>query len=197
MKGVTMNKACFLDRDGVLIEEENYLSDSAKVRLCPRVPEALRLLRAAGYKLILTSNQSGIARGYFTVEQLHAVEEKIAVLLADEKAALDGIYYCFHHVSGSVAEYAIDCECRKPRPGMLLRAAQDFDLDLPGSFMIGDKTTDLEAGFNAGCLSGALVRTGHGAEQDLAALPRDCFAVDAPDILSAARALLKHAEENH
>ncbi len=180
-------KACFLDRDGCLIEEENYLSDPDKVRLCPGVPEALKLLRNAGYLLIVVSNQSGIARGYFTEQDLRAVEQRIDVLLAEHGISLDRSYYCYHHRKGAVAEYAKDCTCRKPEPGMLLQAAKDFSLDLTQCLMIGDKTSDVEAGVRAGCKAQALVRTGHGTEQDLTPFPD---AVDAADILTAVRKLL-------
>lgn len=184
-----MNKACFLDRDGVLIEERNYLSDPDEVAICAGAVEAVRRMRLHGYKVIVVSNQSGIARGYFTIQQLQAVERRIAERLGAENASLDGVYHCFHYAGGSVPEYAVDCECRKPRPGMLLQAARDFDLDLSRSLMIGDKTTDLEAGFNAGCRAGALVRSGHGREQDLSVFQGKAV-VDAPDILAAADALL-------
>ena len=183
-----MNKACFFDRDGVLIEEEHYISDPDKVRLCKYVPDAIRLMRDNGYKIIVVSNQSGIARGYFTREQLRAVEERIGTLLEKENASIDGVYYCFHHKKGSLTEYAIDCECRKPAPGMLLEAARDFHLDLSQSFIIGDKTSDIQAGINAGCRAQALVRTGHGSEQDITPYPD---AVDAPDIMTAVKKLLE------
>jgi len=182
-----LKKACFLDRDGVLIEDRNYLSDPADVRLCPHVPEALRLLREHGFLLIVVSNQSGIARGYFTVEDLRRVEARIAGLLAEQGVLLDDVFYCFHHVKGVVPEYAVECTCRKPKPGMLLEAARKHGIDLKESLMIGDKVSDIEAGFAAGCRAAALVRSGHGAEQDLSAFPQ---AADSPDILSAVRKLL-------
>ena len=180
-------KACFLDRDGTLIEERNYLSDPALVALAPGVPEALRLLRDAGYKLIVVSNQSGIARGYFTAEQLNAVERQVDRLLAEHGLSLDANYYCFHHEKGILPVYSHPCDCRKPRPGMLLRAIRDFSLDPAQCLMIGDKLSDLQAGQAAGCRAVALVRSGHGVEQDLSGFPG---AVDAPDILTAVRALL-------
>ena len=185
-------KACFLDRDGTLIEERNYLSDPALVALAPGVPEALRLLRAAGYRLIVISNQSGIARGFFTEDQLKSVERRVGELLAEQGLSLDANYYCFHHEKGILPEYSHPCDCRKPRPGMLLRAMRDFSLDPAQCLMIGDKVSDLQAGYAAGCRLAALVRSGHGADQDLSAFPE---AVDAPDILTAVRELL--AREAH
>ena len=180
-------KACFLDRDGTLIEERNYLADPALVALAPGVPEALRLLRDAGYKLIVVSNQSGIARGYFTAGQLNAVERRIDELLAEHGLALDANYYCFHHEKGIIPEYARACDCRKPKPGLLLQAIRDFSLDPAQCLMIGDKVSDLQAGQAAGCHALALVRSGHGAEQDISGFSG---AVDAPDILTAVRTLL-------
>lgn len=180
-------KACFLDRDGTLIEERNYLSDPALVTLAPGTPEALRLLRDAGYRIIVISNQSGIARGYFTEDQLNAVERRIDELLSEHGLSLDANYYCFHHEKGIIPEYSHPCNCRKPKPGLLLRAIRDFSLDPAQCLMIGDKVSDLQAGYAAGCRAAALVRSGHGAGQDLSGFPG---AVDAPDILTAVRELL-------
>jgi len=180
-------KACFLDRDGTLIEERNYLDDPGQVALAPGVPEALRLLRDAGYRLIVISNQSGIARGYFTLEQLKAVERRVGELLAEQGLSLDANYYCFHHEKGVIPEFTRPCDCRKPKPGLLLQAVRDFSLDPAQCLMIGDKVSDLQAGYAAGCRAAALVRSGHGAEQDISGFPG---AVDAPDILAAVRRLL-------
>ena len=124
--GNTMNKAFFLDRDGVIVEEEHYLSDPAKVRLCPGCIEAFRKIADAGYRIIVTSNQSGIARGYFTFADVAAVERRICDLLVAGGAPLPlAWYYCPHHTKGTVMEYVRDCNCRKPHPGMLLQAAED------------------------------------------------------------------------
>lgn len=185
-----MNKAFFLDRDGVLIEEEHYLSDPAKARLCSGAAEALRLMKANGYKVIVVSNQAGIAKGYFTMKELKAVETRINELLAAEGLALDGIYYCPHHAQGSVPEFCMDCDCRKPKPGMLLAAAEDHQIDLAASVMIGDRVSDLNAGLNAGCKAVALVHTGYGKEQDLSAFD-PAVTLEAENILSATEKLLK------
>lgn len=182
-----MNKACFLDRDGVLIEEKNYLCDPDGVVLPPEIRETFQYLRERGYKIIVISNQAGIAKGYFKEEQLHAVQQRIDEKLAEIGCKLDGVYYCYHHKSGVVPEYAVDCDCRKPKPGMILRAAKEHDPDLSQCVMIGDRTTDLRAGINAGCRAVALLRTGHGATEDLSDFPD---AVDAPDILTAVKKLI-------
>ena len=182
-----MRQACFFDRDGVIIEEADYISDPALVRLCPFAADAIRAMHDAGRLVIVVSNQSGIARGYFTEADLRAVEARMNELLAEAGVKIDAAYYCFHHKKGIVPEYAIDCDCRKPKPGMLLRAAKDLDIDLAASFMIGDKESDLEAGLNAGCRGVALVRTGHGVHQNIEKIPQ---AVDVGDVLTAAKELL-------
>ena len=164
---MALRKACFLDRDGVLIEEENYLSDPEKARLCKGAGQALLRLREAGYALVVVSNQSGVARGYFTMKEVEAVQSRIAELLAKEGASIDAWYNCPHHPKGKVEGFAIDCECRKPNPGMILRAAKEMSLDIASSILIGDKLSDIEAGLNAGCKACALVLSGHGSEQDL------------------------------
>lgn len=184
-----MNNAFFLDRDGVIIEEEHYLSDPAKVRLCPGCAEAFRQISAAGFRIIVTSNQSGVARGYFTFAEIAAVERRIEELLTGAGAPLpDAWYYCPHHTKGSVAEYVRDCDCRKPRPGMLIRAAKEHAISLPGSVMIGDKLSDLRAAFAAGCRHAALVMTGHGSEQTPEPLEYDYPVAD--NILDATGKLL-------
>ncbi len=185
-----MYKACFLDRDGVLIEEENYLCDPAKVRLCPGAAEAVKLARSVGRKVILISNQAGIAKGKFKPDDLKAVHFRLEELLADQGIALDGYYYCPHHEKGIVPEYTRECPCRKPGPGMILKAAAEHDLDVANSFMIGDRLTDLEAGVNAGCAAVALVRTGYGAAQTLPQYP-GVTVVDARDIGDAVSILTK------
>ncbi len=182
-------KACFFDRDGVLIEEENYLSDPARVRLCAGAAESIRLMRLHGFKIIIVSNQSGIARGYFTEDDLKRVELRLDELLAAENASVDARYYCFHHPKGIIPEYTRECDCRKPAPGMLLTAAAEWNLDLTQSVMFGDKTSDVEAGLRAGCRIAGLVRTGHGGEQKLDGYPPEKV-IDAPDILSAVRMVL-------
>ena len=184
-----MNKTFFLDRDGVIIEDEDYLSEPAKVRLCPGCAEAFRKIAAAGYRIIVVSNQSGIARGYFTFDDVKAVERRIEDVLKEQNAPLpDAWYYCPHHPKGMVAEYKADCGCRKPKPGLLIQAGHDFDIDFPHSLMIGDKISDLQAAFSAGCAGGALVRTGHGSEQELQKLDKEYAAAE--NILDAVNKLL-------
>lgn len=188
-----MRQACFFDRDGVIIEEADYISDPALVRLCPGAAEAIRAMHDAGRLVVVVSNQSGIARGYFTEADLRKVEARVNELLAEAGVKIDAAYYCFHHKKGIIPEYAIDCDCRKPKPGLFLRAAKDLDIDLASSFMIGDKESDLEAGLNAGCRGVALVRTGHGVHQNIEKIPQ---AVDVGDVLTAAKELLARADKS-
>lgn len=159
-----MDKACFLDRDGVLIVEKNYLNDIGEVELEQGAAEAVRLLNRHGFKVVVVSNQSGVARGYFTESKVQEINRHIHDQLAAEGAVIDGWYYCPHYAKGTVAEYAVKCDCRKPEPGLLLRAAEELDLDLTQSYMIGDKVSDVDVANRAGCRNGILVRTGHAEE---------------------------------
>ncbi len=143
--------AIFLDKDGTLIDDVPYNVDPALIRLRPGAGAALRALQAAGFRLLVVSNQSGIARGMFAEEALVAVETRLRVLLAAEQVWLDGFLYCPHHPDGVVPAYARACACRKPAPGMLLHAARTLDLDLGHSWLFGDILDDIEAGHRAGC----------------------------------------------
>ena len=156
-----LRPAAFLDRDGTLIEEVNYLHRPEQVRVIEGVREALLRLRAEGVALIVVTNQSGVARGYFTEDDVHAVHAHLASLL---DLPFDGTYACFHHPRGEVARYAGACACRKPSPGMLEQAARELGIDLSGSAMFGDKVSDLGAG-RALAMPAFLVRTGHGAAE--------------------------------
>ena len=159
-------KAIFLDRDGTIIEECNYLSDPEQVRLIPGSGEAIRALSEAGFFIVMVTNQSGVARGMFTEDDVKKVNQRVCTELKRYGAVIDAIYYCPHHVKGTVPQYAVSCNCRKPLAGMGLQAARDHDLDLAESYMIGDKQADVDFGRNCGMKGAYLVRTGHGAEQD-------------------------------
>jgi histidinol-phosphate phosphatase family protein len=145
--------AVFLDRDGTLIEDQGYPRCPALVRLLPGVAEALRLLRRHGFLLVVVSNQSGVGRGLITVEQAQSVHQEVVRQLAQSQVALDASYYCFH------APWS-QCPCRKPSPGLILRAAEDLRVDLRRSFMVGDRASDVEAGRRAGCGTVLLSRPG-------------------------------------
>ena len=152
-----MTAAVFLDRDGTISEDTGYMTDPSAYRVFPWTGEAVRHINARGLKAILITNQSGIARGYFTEATVHAFHAALTTELARHGAHLDGIYFCPHHPDAG-------CDCRKPLPGMLLKASIDLGINLKQSFMVGDRYLDLEAGRAAGTRS-VLVRTGHGTEE--------------------------------
>ena len=157
-------KAVFLDRDGTLIQERGYLKDPDQVALEPGAAEAVVRLNRSGFAVVLVTNQSGVARGYYGEEDVVAVHRRLESLLEAEGARLDGVYYCPHYPEGVVKEYRQACSCRKPAGGMLLRAAEDLGITLGGSYVIGDKLTDTEAARREG-LTGILVRTGYGEDE--------------------------------
>jgi len=145
------NKAAFLDRDGTIIEHVAYLGSPDGVRLLPNAVQGLARLRELGYLLVLVTNQSGIARGYFTLDDFEQVQARLRSELGAGGISLDAVYFCPHLVEGNVAPFNVECNCRKPKPGMLLRAAQEQGLELELSVMIGDTERDVEAGARVGC----------------------------------------------
>lgn len=157
-------KAIFIDRDGTINEEVGYITDPSQVRVYDFAVDAIRSINDAGFLAIAVTNQAGIARGVFTEDFLSEIHLLINDTLRSGGARLDAIYFCPHHPRDGSQSYRIDCDCRKPLPGMLLRAAEDFNIDLAGSYMIGDRYRDVEAGHRAGARS-VLVRTGYGAEE--------------------------------
>ena len=168
-------KAVFFDRDGTLMEEVHYCGDPAKVKLYPGVPEALHRLKEAGFRTFIVTNQSGIGRGLITEAQYRAVQDEFLRQLGE--GAIDASYFC-PDAPGTPSTR------RKPEPGMLLEAAADFDLDLAASWLIGDKSADIECGRRAGTRT-ILVLTGYGAEQDCHPDFRAAGAVQAIDIVLA------------
>lgn len=153
--------AVFLDRDGTINEEVGYLSDPGQVNLIPGSADALAKLHAAGFKLVVVTNQSGIARGLFTVEELKHVNHELEKLLKEKGAGVDAFYFCPHHPHYGEK---VACECRKPKPGMAKAAAKELGIDLLKSYFVGDKVSDIELGKNAGGKT-ALVLTGYGIEE--------------------------------
>ena len=144
-------RAVFLDKDGTLIEDVPYNVDPERIRLTSGAVEGLQLLHASGYQLIVITNQSGVARGYFPEAALVTVEARLGEMLAEFGVPLMGFYYCPHHPNGVVPALSIACDCRKPAPGLLLRAAAKRNIDLAQSWFIGDILNDVEAGRRAGC----------------------------------------------
>lgn len=148
-----MDKAIFIDKDGTLIEDVPYNVEPSLIELMPRVGESLKMLQNEGYNIVVVSNQSGVARGLFKEEKLKGVERELRHQLAAYRVTLNGFYYCPHLPAseGTVEEYAVDCDCRKPKSGLLLKAARELDINLENSWMIGDILNDMEAGNKAGC----------------------------------------------
>jgi D,D-heptose 1,7-bisphosphate phosphatase len=159
IKGKRMKKAIFLDRDGTLNIDYGYVHEIDNFKFIDGAIDALRELKKMGYMLVLVTNQSGIARGYFSEEQFLQLTEWMDWSLAEQDVDLDGIYYCPHHPEGK-GEYKEDCDCRKPKPGMLLQAIKELKIDPTQSIMVGDKVEDLKAGIGAEVKMNVLVRTG-------------------------------------
>ncbi|MBM4161904.1 MAG: D-glycero-beta-D-manno-heptose 1,7-bisphosphate 7-phosphatase [Ignavibacteria bacterium] len=152
----------FLDRDGTLNTEVDFLSRPEELQLIPHAAQAIREANEFGVRVFIITNQSGIARGLFTEADLAAVHKRLRSLLAREGGRVDAIYYCPHHPEYGTSRYRKPCSCRKPKTGMLRRAAKEFGVRLTDSFVIGDRCIDMQAGKAAGC-STALVLTGYGS----------------------------------
>ncbi len=167
--------AVFLDRDGTINEEVGYLDCLEKLHLIPGAAEAIRLINESGMKAVVVTNQSGVARGIFDEAFVDTVHRRLQEMLAVEGASLDGVYFCPHHPTEGRGSYLRSCDCRKPTPGLLLRAAEELSLDPERSTMVGDTLKDIEAATRIGA-RGILVRTGYGTEAadalGLAAEPR-------------------------
>lgn len=146
-----MNKAIFLDKDGTLIENIPYNVNCNAIKLVPGVVSGLRKLQSHGYRFIIITNQSGLAKGYFTVQELEKVRQHLEGLFNKQDIKLDGFYYCPHYSKGIIEEYSVECNCRKPKPGLLLKAAIDLSIDVSRSWFIGDSFSDVEAGNACGC----------------------------------------------
>jgi len=158
-------RAVFLDRDGTIIEEVGYLDRPERVELFPWTIDAVRVLNRAGLAVVLVSNQSGVARGFFTEDIVDAVHQRMADLLAEGGARIDAYYYCPHHPDGKVPPFAQKCDCRKPGRGLVDRAEQEFGIEPARSFVVGDRWLDVALGRAVGAQS-VLVRTGYGASEE-------------------------------
>ena len=145
-----LRKAAFLDRDGVINKDKGYVHHWDDFEFVPGAIEGMRRLQQAGYALVIVTNQSGVARGYYSEDQYHVLTRNLLSELTGKGVHVDGVYHCPHHPNGIVPHLAIDCECRKPAPGMLLQAARELNLSLHDSLLIGDKPSDIEAASAAG-----------------------------------------------
>ena len=179
-----MNRAVFLDRDGTMIVEKNYLCRPEDVEIFPATMTGLKRLAAKGFKLIIVSNQSGVGRGYFTLADVDRVNEHLAGELAR-----DGVRFAKIYIAPEAPDQP--SRGRKPSPQFLFDARDEFDLDLAESFLVGDKLIDLECGWNAGVKKSILVRTGYGAEVERESLSRIAAAVVVDDLNSAANWILR------
>jgi D-glycero-D-manno-heptose 1,7-bisphosphate phosphatase len=181
--------AVFLDRDGTIIEEVGYLDSPDRLTVFPWSPEAIRLLNEAGLRVVVITNQAGVARGLFSEQTVAAIHDELSARLARASAHVDAYYYCPHHPAGSVEAYACVCRCRKPAPALVERAAADLDIDPARSFVVGDRWLDVSLARNVGARS-VLVRTGYGRDEERQ--PIDDVAADAvvDDLLAAARWIL-------
>ena len=156
-----LRPAAFVDRDGVINEERDYVHRVDDFVLLPGALEGLARLNAAGYPIVVVTNQAGIARGYYDERAFALLSHHLRQLLVAEGITLAGIYHCPHHPTAGIGPNRVACDCRKPKPGMILKAARDLKLDLHGSVMIGDKRSDIEAARNAGVGTAILVSSGH------------------------------------
>lgn len=161
-----IQKAVFLDRDGVINREVEYLSKISDFEFIPGVFQACHLFQNNGFKLIVITNQSGIARGYYTIEEFHILDRWMHKRFNEEGILISGTYFCPHHPSLGVETYKKKCLCRKPNPGMILRAVAEHKLDLSKSLLFGDKLSDIEAGKRAGVSNCALLKSGHIVSDD-------------------------------
>ncbi len=189
---MALKPAVFLDKDGTLIENVPYNVDRTRIQLRPGAVDALLLLAGHGYELIVVSNQPGVALGRFPPGALHAVEAHLNDLFATHGFRLTACYWCPHHPEGSVAEYALECSCRKPMPGLLHLAAAEHEIDLGQSWLIGDILDDVEAGRRAGCRT-ILLDVGSETEWKPSPLRKPDFI--ARDLLEAATHILSAARE--
>ena len=192
MSGTHLAPTVFLDRDGTLIEEVGYLSHLDRIVLYPWSIESVKLLNRAGFKVVVVTNQAGVARGLFDEDFIDEAHRFLDQKFGDGGAMIDKFYYCPHHPEASVEAYRSECDCRKPKAGMLWKAAQELQLELSHSFVIGDRLSDLRLGQAVGARS-LLVRTGYG-ETTARELTDDVeVAYTAPELMTAVAWILRHS----
>ena len=188
------NRTVFLDRDGTICEEVGYIDSIEQMKLIPRSGEAVRLLNQSGFKVVVITNQAGVARGFLPESRLQQLHAELNRQLREKGAYVDAIYYCPHHPTEGTPPYLLECDCRKPATGLLHRAASDLGLDLPSSYMIGDHFSDVECGQRVGAET-VLLLTGHGqdtlAKRETWMKPPSYIAAD---LYEAVQWVLRHSE---
>ena len=186
------NIGVFLDRDGTINEEVDYLTSPDEIRIIPRSDVAIRDANNLGYKVVVITNQSGVGRGYLTEDRLDEIHNELIRRLDETGARVDRIYYCPHHPGEGQGKYATACDCRKPATGMMEQASRDLDIDLGASFVVGDRVTDIEMANRAGA-GAVLVLTGYG-RNDLELCRRDGIVLDyvADDLYHAVKYIASH-----
>ena len=170
-----MEKAVFLDRDGVISQENSYVKNVDDLLIYPFAEECVRFLHKMGFLAIVITNQSGIARGYFTENELQLMNKRLV-----DEVGIDRVYYCPHYLRGIVRKYSIKCTCRKPATGMIEKACSDYKIDIGKSFLIGDRESDIRTGKNAN-LKTILVRTGYGTQEEMKGVQPDYICGDLRD----------------
>ncbi|MBN2059989.1 MAG: HAD family hydrolase [Deltaproteobacteria bacterium] len=184
--------AVFLDRDGTVNEQMGYINHISRFKILPGVPEAIRILNENNFYAIILSNQSGVARGYFPITLVEEVHERLKESLKESGAFIDGIFFCPHYPRGSLNKYCIECDCRKPGTGLLDQARELFDIDITGSYMIGDTISDMV--FAQRCkIKGVMVKTGYGLGEIKHLLPSSAVEPQhiADDLLDAVRWIIE------
>lgn len=192
MTGRTLRRAVFVDRDGTLNEEVGYLDRLERLTIFPYSAGAVRLLNERGFLVVVVTNQAGIARGLLTASFLEEAHRHIGERFASAGARIDAFYHCPHHPDGVIEPLRQRCGCRKPQPGLLMQAAADLAIDLPRSFVVGDRWHDLEAGQAVG-VRGVLVRTGYGKAEEQSPKPGVAPAAIVDDLMAAAEWILRRS----
>jgi D-glycero-D-manno-heptose 1,7-bisphosphate phosphatase len=184
--------AVFIDRDGTINEQMGYINHISRFVLLPGAADGIKLLNRYHFLVVVVSNQSGVAREYFPIRLVDEVHAYMKELVEREGGHIDGIFFCPHHTNGNVREYSIECDCRKPRTGLIERACQDFDIDMESSYVIGDRCTDIELAHRAN-LNGILVTTGYGLGEIDHVLPKTPYKPIhiAKDLLYAVRWIIE------
>ena len=189
--------AVFIDRDGTMNEQMGYVNHLSRFKILPRVPQAVRMLNHHGFLVLVVSNQSGVARGYYPLDLVKTLHHLLVTRIREKKGSIDGIFFCPHHPAGSVPEFSRDCDCRKPKTGLIEQACKSFEIDLLRSIVVGDMCTDMELAQRAG-LPGVLVKTGYGLGEIEYILPRKTVKPShiAEDLLDAVRWILRRGDGN-